>query len=115
MFIPYVDYFVYNVARNFSEALQPFFGDFVSSIYDIDLLSSKLYSEGYITRQAHKDITISGWGTSTKASRLLLLVTAYLKTSKKPLEVLKGFCRCIKDDPILKSFIPKIEDKIGGI
>ena len=71
--------------------------------------------EGFIPLELHLDITTTTGVTNIhKASKLLNRVQVYLRTSNRPLEVLKSFCKAIDPDPLMKEFIHRIEGKIGG-
>lgn len=94
--------------------LKPIVGDIVCAVTDPDRLSSRLLKEGLITSSKHRDIvTTLGLTITNKATQLIDTVRWQMKLSQNPISMLQPFCRAINDDPVLKRFIPILEDKAG--
>lgn len=107
--------YLLNVEERIREVLDKFSIDIIEAGLDPDIFAERLHSRGLITKLKTRDVQTCRLPGSTKTINILHAVSGYLKTTRKPKDVLKAVCSILVQEPSTRPIVSKIEHYLGMI
>ena len=110
-----VSIFTECIEEDMRRVLDKFSIDIVEAGLDPIVFAERLHSRGLISKIRKIDAQTIGLPDSTKTFNILHGVSGYLRTTRKPKDVLKAFCHVLVQEPSTRPIVSKIEHYLGTI